>query len=332
MTSFTISTAEKNKPLLILNGFSYTIDRSTDKTTYWKCEFWRTVKCKGIVHTDIENTSILLESNDHNHLESALNSEIRLFQEKSRSRAGNTTGSTQRVIDHCLNDASDQMVARIPNFKYIKRNIQRQQQKNDLPPIPHDRNFTVIPLSLTITSRNDQFLQFDSGPGEDRMIIFASNDGLGILGECEEILIDGTFKITPLIFSQLYTIHGVHRNAVFPLVFALLSNKQQQSYQKLIDELRVLCPSWNPKSIMVDFEKAAINAFERTFTTTTNTISISGCFFHLQKSIQRKIQDLGLKTNYENDSKFAHDVNKLAALAFRKPVDVHQGFDDLYPS
>jgi hypothetical protein len=45
-----------------------------------------------------------------------------------------------------------------------------------------------------------------------------------------------------------------------------------------------------PKSVMVDFEKAAINAFEGTFNTTTNPTTISGCFFHLQKSIQRKVQ------------------------------------------
>ena len=89
---------------------------------------------------------------------------------------------------------------------------------------------------------------------------------------------------------------------VFPLVFALLTNKQQQSYQRLIGELRSLCLLWNPKSVMVDSEKAAINAFERTFTTSSSAISISDCFFHLQKSIQRKLQDHGLKTNYENGS------------------------------
>ncbi|CAF3794187.1 unnamed protein product [Rotaria magnacalcarata] len=186
----------------------------------------------------------------------------------------------------------------------------------------------MVPTALTMTIRNDKFLQFDSGPGDHRLIIFSSPEQLKILEETEEILIDGTFKVTPVIFTQLYTIHGVYRNCVFPLVFALLSDKQQQTYQRLINELRRLCPSWNPKSVMVDFEKGAINAFQGTFT----TLSISGCFFHLQKSIQRKLQDLGLKTNYENDSKFAYDVNKIAALAFLLPSDVNQGFDDLYGS
>ncbi|CAF4623227.1 unnamed protein product [Rotaria socialis] len=189
-------------------------------------------------------------------------------------------------MDNCLNNVSDQMVARLPNFKYIKRNIQRQRQKNDLPQIPHDKNFTMVPTSLTMTIRNDAFLQFHSGPGDHRLIIFSSPEQLKILEETEEILIDGTFKITPVIFTQLYTMHGVYRNCVFPLVFALLSDKQQQTYQR--------------EQLMLSKEL------------------LTHC----------RYQDLGLKTNYENDSKFAYDVNKIAALAFLQPGDVNQGFDD----
>jgi hypothetical protein len=43
-------------------------------------------------------------------------------------------------------------------------------------------------------------------------------------------------------------------------------------------------------------------------------------------------QELGFKTNYEQDPAFTHDVNKISALAFLKPNDVSQGFDDLYNS
>ena len=38
---------------------------------------------------------------------------------------------------------------------------------------------------------SNQFLQFDSGPDEQRMLIFATPDQLGILAECDEMLIDG---------------------------------------------------------------------------------------------------------------------------------------------
>jgi hypothetical protein len=39
-----------------------------------------------------------------------------------------------------------------------------------------------------------------------------------------------------------------------------------------------------------------------------------------------------LKTNYETNVEFAHNVNKIGALAFLPPNDVPQGFDDLYSS
>ncbi|CAF1227763.1 unnamed protein product [Rotaria sordida] len=284
------------------------------------------------IHTDVNFTNILHENSDHNHPANAANTEVRLFQDEVRSRAMNTNESTQNIIDNCLRNASDQMIARLPNFKNIKRNIQQQRQQNDLPKLPLDKNFNIIPPSLTTTFKNEKFLQFDSGPGNNRLLIFASINQLRILEGAEEILIDGTFKITPTIFTQLYTIHGVYRNNIFPLVFAVLADKQQQTYQRLINELKNLCPSWNPKLIMVDFEKAAINAFQSSFGTATNSVGMSACFFHLQKSILRKLQDLGLKNNYENDSEFAYNVHKISALAFLQPSDVAQAFDDLYLS
>ncbi|CAF3234446.1 unnamed protein product [Rotaria socialis] len=148
----------------------------------------------------------------------------------------------------------------------------------------------MIPKILTATLRKDTFLQFDYGPGDNRLVIFASVAQLKLLEDTEEILIDGTFKVTPLIFAQLYTTHGVYRNDVFPLIFALLPDEQQQSYKRLIKELCHLCPAWFPKSSMVDFEKWAISAFEEEINTITNSVKISGCFFDLQRSILGKVQ------------------------------------------
>ena len=81
--------------------------------------------------------------------------------------------------------------------------------------------------------------------------------------------------------------HVVCRDVVIPVVFALLPNKKQHH---LIDKLSEICPSWNPKFIMVDFERSAINEFGDKFTTTTNPTTMSGCFSHLQNSIHRKMQ------------------------------------------
>ncbi|CAF4494431.1 unnamed protein product, partial [Rotaria sp. Silwood2] len=117
MSSITIATTEKNKPLLIYNGFNYTIERSSDTKVYWKCEHCRSIKCKGRVHTDVDFTNVLHETGNHNHPASAAHCEVRLFQDKIRSRAMNTNESTQNVIDNCLRNVSYQMVSRLATFK-----------------------------------------------------------------------------------------------------------------------------------------------------------------------------------------------------------------------
>ena len=196
MSTLTLSKTQKNKPLLLCNGFSYTIDKSGNEKTYWKCEYARNLKCKGRLHTDGSNSVVLHETNNHNHPGSAVSTEIRIFEEKIRDRAANHTENTQSIIDHCLTTLSDQAVARLPEFKHIKRNIQHARIKNDLPKIPHDRTFAQIPDKLMVTKRNSAFLQFDSGSGDDRLLIFSSNDQLELLGTGEELLVDGTFKVS----------------------------------------------------------------------------------------------------------------------------------------
>ena len=140
MSTFKLSTTQRNKPLLLCKGFCYTIDKTTgDKN--WKCEFVRTLKCKDRIHTDSINTMILHE----NHLGNAVSSEVRLFKEKIRDRAVNYNESTQIVIDNCLDNLSDDTVARIGKFKHIKKNIQNLRNKNNLPNIPEGTTFDRIP-------------------------------------------------------------------------------------------------------------------------------------------------------------------------------------------
>jgi FLYWCH zinc finger domain len=215
MSTFSISKTQKNKPLLLCNGFSYTIDKSGNEKTYWKCEDARTLKCKGRIHTDESNSVILHETNNHNHPGSAVSSEIRLFEEKIRDRAANHTENTQAIIDHCLTTLSDQAVARLPELKHIKRNIQHARIKNDLPKIPQDRTFAQIPGKLMVNKRNSTFLQFDSSSGEDRLLIFSSNDQLELLGNGEELLVDGTFKVS-FFFRLVFLLQQFHLIRLHP--------------------------------------------------------------------------------------------------------------------
>lgn len=80
-----------------------------------------------------------------------------------------------------------------------------------------------------------------------------------------------------------------------------------------------------PKTLLMDFEKAVVNAFAAEFP----MARIQGCFFHLCQALMRRINDAGLKVRYETDSEFAHRLRHLAALAFVPVSDVIAAFEAL---
>ncbi|CAF3204939.1 unnamed protein product [Rotaria socialis] len=164
-----------------------------------------------------------------------------------------------------------------------------------------------------------------TGPGDDRILIFASDEQLNILQNAREFIVDGTFKVVPEIFYQLYIIHSVHRDHVIPVIYVLLHRKNADTYYRLINKILKFAPRWSPRSIMLDFEQACIGVYQTMFP----TVLLSGCYFHLRQSIHRKLQALRHKNQYESDPLFAHNVHKIAALAFLEPTNVINGFEHL---
>ena len=49
---------------------------------------------------------------------------------------------------------------------------------------------------------------------------------------------DRTFTLCPEIFYQIYTIHALNNNQVFRYVFALLPNKNEDTYNWLFREVK----------------------------------------------------------------------------------------------
>ena len=122
--------------------------------------------------------------------------------------------------------------------------------------------------------------------GEDRILTFASNEQVGIMENAVHFMSDGTFKVVPEIFYQLYIIHAIYRDYTVPVCYALLRRKDTQTYGRLFNEILKFAPAWSPETMMVDYEKACINAYHTVFPHT----HLSGCYFHLKQSIHRKLQ------------------------------------------
>jgi len=68
-----------------------------------------------------------------------------------------------------------------------------------------------------------------------------------------------------------------------------MSRKTEQAYKALFIYIKSIEPTWQPTTVMTDFERASINAVHSVFPTT----KIVGCWFHLSQCIWRTIQELG---------------------------------------
>ena len=70
-------------------------------------------------------------------------------------------------------------------------------------------------------------------------IVFTTASALDHLAASTHWIMDGTFKSSPSIFTQIYTIHGFigspEAGRSFPLVFSLLSRKSKSLYKALLE-------------------------------------------------------------------------------------------------
>ena len=118
--------------------------------------------------------------------------------------------------------------------------------------IPEVYSFIRDPDNRTL-----KFLQFDSGEGvESRMLIFSTQKLLDILKEAGTIFADGTFKMAPTPFRQLYILRAEFDGVVVTVCYVMLTSKTQQQYIDMFRQLQIMCPGLEMSSLMIDFELA----------------------------------------------------------------------------
>src|SRR5699024_380693 len=132
--------------------------------------------------------------------------------------------------------------------------------------------------------------------------------------------------------GQFYTIHCTTGKLSVPMMYILLADKSQNTYEYTFEKVRELVwphaekpLNWTgPKTFTFDYERAAHNAAKKIF-----ACQIYGCLFHFGKAIFRHIQDLGLSTLYTNNKSVQQKLRILNALAFLPEDEVADAFLDL---
>ncbi|XP_018495154.1 uncharacterized protein LOC108864296 [Galendromus occidentalis] len=153
---------------------------------------------------------------------------------------------------------------------------------------PQDRASISIPDEYTMYEKEpgsfEKFLIGDTGEGDQRRILLFGREAVGDwIGYSRKAYVDGTFSLSPPCFYQIVAILAERNNFVIPVCYALLPDKSQATYARMIGLICQAWPSFNPAVISTDYEKGLINSFIAAFP----EAQIHGCLFHLVQNLKK---------------------------------------------
>ena len=74
---------------------------------------------------------------------------------------------------------------------------------------------------------------------------------------------DGTFKMSPPLFTQIYSISFVRFKKCICTLYALLPTKSEEQYDHLFEWLHGYAPNITPRTLMTDFGLAPMKSYLR---------------------------------------------------------------------
>lgn len=317
--------SKRGQKTLLYRNFEYIKDRcNVNGTTAWRCSLHQRLHCKARVITNGLHV-VSDKQPDHTHSGNAATSLARKAVADMKARMGEISATPSLAHASVLPTINSSVLMALPRRDNVLRVLRRHRLRLNVasnggvtsPPIPTDTSFEI-------PEQFRHMIQYDSGRNDSRIIIIGSPILLDGLARAEVWFADGTFKVVPGIFFQLYTIHFSFGAGINPVaLYCLLPNKTEQSYNRVMAAVQTLIPTANPHTILVDFEKAAMNAFNEAYPTST----VTGCYFHLCQTVLRKVNEIGMKVQYESDDVVRGYVRCLSALAFVPLDDLEEAFD-----
>ena len=302
--------------IAVHNGYCYNQKQVTSSCIHWRCTKYYSIKCPAVLKTNQNVVISLKDSHTHESDPSECKAKEVVNQIKQKSESLTPTVAIASEISVISDDYAVQLS--LPKKENLFRTACRKRQRENRidAPTPIDRHFDIPGEFKT-------FLLKDSGKDDsERIFMFGDTTMKNLLNFSKTWLIDGTFKLSPDNFHQIYTIHIELKGFAPPCVYLLLPNKTEKTYSRMLE---LLCEETNakPDRILADFEKAALNAFSKKFP----DANISCCYFHLTQSFNRKINEIGLKVFYENCPDFNLALRMLPALAHVPPCHVKASFE-----
>ncbi|XP_071086556.1 uncharacterized protein [Haliotis cracherodii] len=156
----------------------------------------------------------------------------------------------------------------MPSFESVKSALYRHRRKT-IPALPRSRSAVDIEDKWSETTDGRPFLLFSDGD-DDKILAFSTAEQIQAPQEADTLYMDGTFTACPGLWDEVYIIHARVGPTIFPLLFALLPDRQATTYGRLFRQLKTevqerLNRPLSPSKIQIDFEQAVVSAIETEF-------------------------------------------------------------------
>lgn len=162
--------------------------------------------CRGRMNSVGNNVNKVL---DHSHAPDVRNGNVRRVMANMRNQAVVTTEPPRKILRNTTCLIGRVSSVELPSSPNVTRCIRRIRKKiGGHPKNPQTLAELVIDGDRLVTLKGDPFVFYDNEFNGKRMVIFTTNTNLSFLSYCEEWYMDGTFDVAPILFKQLYTIHG----------------------------------------------------------------------------------------------------------------------------
>ncbi|KAI1695907.1 hypothetical protein DdX_19321 [Ditylenchus destructor] len=231
-----------------------------------------------------------------------------------------------QIVFTVASNQPDYVKAHLPNKKSLKDIIKRQRKEVVRPPaVPDSADLYLIPDCYRTYSPHpgtvEQFLLCDSGdiiPDKQRILILGRSSTRQWIHLVKKIYIDGTFKIAPFHFNQVFAVMGERGGFVLPIMF---------------DMILSAFPLLEPESISLDYEIGLINSVKKKF----DNVKLGGCLFHLSKNLKEHLKknrdeqkNCTLYKRYCDEPDFAMSARMIVSMAFLRKVDIEDALESLY--
>ncbi|CAF3646667.1 unnamed protein product [Rotaria socialis] len=302
-------TTEKGKSMLLYEGFIYTVERTTTTKLILRCH---NRDCKARCHTNVYMDAFVSQPTAHCHAPQPDRVPAIKLKEEIKTRAATTEEQSSIILHSALRNYPLNAAGQLPKNEALMLMIRRQRTAEAV-----DANGR-LPDKLRKTYRDEDFILHE----DNKLIIFTTQSNLSILKQNKHWFADGTFKVCPDDYYQLFTLHAMMTNAIIPLVYGLLIGKSSEDYNLFFEKV-LEQDNFEPESIMTDFETGTIKSVREMLPNVLH----KGCLFHFSQAVWRQVQSKGLTTKYNEDEYFRLNVKKLIALAFVPLDKVTTGFD-----